>query len=103
MTAAAALLAIAAAALGAVAGWYVRGNHPAAPDSSPTSPGDEPTPFMVEIIARFPSLMIQGPIVGWGLEVQGLLASDYAVPPGDGADPEAGLPGLDPKIWGGDS
>ena len=93
MTADAALLSIFAAALGgalgAAAGWLARGRWPGLAGGSV---GTEPTTtFVVEIITRFPSMMIQGPIIGWGMEVQGITASSFAAPPSDGADPTTGL------------
>lgn len=88
MTADMALLALAFAALGGGAGWIARGRwrglSPAGPDAV--------APLTFEAVIRFPAAMIAAPVVGFGLEVQGILASDYEGSPGDGTDPATGLP-----------
>lgn len=98
MTAPLALTALVCLAVGVGAGWLARGRVLASRAAAPLLSPGEPVPLTVTATVTMPLVAFGEPIVGVGIELQGLLRSDVEPRAGDGggADPATGLP------WNGD-
>ena len=92
MTAASALVALACLALGGALGFAAGRSWRPRVETPP-----EGVPYTVTATVSIPAVLLDGPVLGLGFELQAIRQSDLDPSGGDDDAP----PGLDPGIWGG--